>query len=119
MLPEKCHRIKPLRVWSDGAIGGSMVLAILSEAVVSMARCCLKGRGINADLRSKGKEQFLPSTKALAQHLSQLTLTRSRGPESRYEYVLSNWTPISKAIFEDIHAHESPDWGSKKVPIPV
>lgn len=109
--------IKPLRVWSDEAIGGSMILAILSEAVVSMARYCLRGRGINADLRSKDKEQFLPSTKALSQHLSQLTLTRSKVANSRYEYVLSNWTPISKAIFDDLHAHESHDWGAKKIPV--
>ncbi len=110
--------IKPLRVWGDEAVGGSMVLALLGEAVLSMARYCSKKRFRNVDKRS-GKKQlsYVASTRTLALELRHLTLTRFCHIGKRFDAVLSNWTPLTEAVFADIHEHESPEWGSKKVPL--
>ena len=46
---------------------------------------------------------------------SHLTLTRFRNGKGPLKEVLSNWDPISQAVFDDIRLHESPEWGSRKV----
>lgn len=35
--------IKPIRVWNPDSVDGSMILALLSEATIAMARCCMDG----------------------------------------------------------------------------
>ena len=112
--------IKPLRVWKDECIGGSMVLALLAEAALSMARYCAGKRYRNVDARSgKKAASYVASTKTVALELTHLTLTSFRHGKGPYDAVLSNWTPLTEAIFSDIHDHESPDWGLRKVPAPA
>ena len=109
--------IKPLRVWSDDSIEGSMVLALLSEAVLAMARYCVGKRYRHVDRRSGSRrESYLPSTRMMVRELGHLTLTRFRDGKGRADANLSNWTELTEAIFSDIHLHESPEWGSNKVP---
>lgn len=108
--------IKPLRVWSDDSIEGSMILALLTEAVLAMARYCVGKRYRGIDRRSGSKkESYLPSTKRMAWELAHLTLTRFRNMKGMADANLSNWTDLTKAIFEDIHMHESPEWGSRLI----
>ena len=108
--------IKPLRVWSDDSIEGSMILALLSEAVLAMMRYCIGKRYRQLDRRSGSKkESYLPSTKRMAWELGHLTLTRFRNGKGMSDANLSNWTDLTKAVFEDIHLHESPNWGSKMI----
>lgn len=111
--------IKPIRVWNDDSIAGCMMLAVLCEASLAMARYCMKGtieektdQGGGTTIRT-----VKPNTESMVRSLNHLTLTRFRWGNGPYRVVLSNWEPISEDIFEAIKAHESPDWGSKKVPI--
>lgn len=55
-----------------------------------------------------------PSTESIVRPLSHLTLTRFRNGKGPLKEVLSNWDPISQAVFDDIWLHESPEWGSRK-----
>ena len=113
---KKITGIKPIRVWSDHGIEGSMILALLAEAVVSMIRYCVGKHYKSIDKRSKTDNEHLPSTRKIAVSLGHLTLTRFRDARGCFDSRLSNWNELSKAIFEDIHAHEAPEWGLKKVP---
>lgn len=115
--------IKPIRVWNKESVDGSMTLALLSEAAIAMARHCMPAtedppkevpEGTNEeDVEPPRKHK--PSTESLVRSLSQLTLTRFRKDKGLYNEVLSNWDAISKAVFDDIHLHESPGWGSRKI----
>lgn len=108
--------MKPLRVWKENSIDGSMVLALLSEAVLAMARYCVGKRYRNVDERSgKEKKSYLPSTKKMVKDLGHLTLALFKDRKGMTDAHLSNWTELTKAIFDDIHLHERPDWGSKMV----
>lgn len=113
---KKITGIKPIRVWSDHGIEGSMILALLAEAVVSMMRYCVGKHYKSIDKRSKTDNEHLPSTRKIAISLGHLTLTHFRDVHGCFDSKLSNWDELSMAIFEDIHAHEAPEWGLKKVP---
>lgn len=113
---KKITGIKPIRVWSDHGIEGSMILALLAEAVVSMMRYCVGKHYRSIDKRSKTDNEHLPSTRKIAISLGHLTLTHFRDARGCFDSKLSNWDELSMAIFEDIHAHEAPEWGLKKVP---
>lgn len=109
--------IKPIRAWNEDSVGGSMVVALLAEAAMSMARYCLSKTYKRVDLRSGRKQKsYVPSTKTMKMELGHLTLTRFRNEKNVLDGNLSNWTPLTIGVFGDIRAHESPDWGSKKVP---
>ncbi len=114
---KKITGIKPIRVWSDNSIEGSMILALLAEAVVSMIRYCVGKHYKSIDKRSKSDNEHHPSTRKLAVSLGHLTLTRFKDSKGQFDSKLSNWDELSKAIYEDIHAHEAPEWGLKKVPL--
>lgn len=113
--------IKPIRAWNDDTIAGSMVLALLSEASLAMARYCMKGATVEEEGEDGQKKTrtVKPTTESMVRSLNHLTVTRFKGREGRYEIVLSNWEPISMDIFDAIRAHEAPDWGNRKVPIPA
>ena len=108
--------MKPLRVWSDESIEGSMILALLTEAVLAMARYCVGKRYRHTDRRSGSKEEsYLPSTKRMAWELGHLTLTRFKDRKGMADANLSNWTELTRSIFDDIHMHEGRKWGSKVI----
>lgn len=110
--------IKPIRVWNEDSVNGAMVLALLSEASVAMARYCMEGR--KEAIVHDGLETtrtVKPSTESIVRSLIHLTLTRFRDGRGPYRMVLSNWEPVSKEILDTIKLHEALEWGLKKVPI--
>lgn len=97
--------LKPLRVWNESSIRGSMMLALLSETAVAMARYEIKprkepkskdGRTIVKDVR--------PSTESMVWSLGHLTLTRIVSKGRRKEAYFSNWNEISREVFANIRA---------------
>ncbi len=120
--------IKPIRVWNKDSVGGSMVLALLSQAAMAMARHCMTMpddapdeavEDVPEEASEEAEEpekRSKPSIESIVRALSHLTLTRFRAGKGPFKEVLSNWGPIATAIFDDIRLHESPEWGSKKVP---
>lgn len=111
--------IKPIRVWSKDSVDGAMILALLSEVAVSMARHCMAGRKETKtnDLGKETTKTVKPSTESMVRSLSHLTLTRYKEGKGPMRYVISNWEPISIEVLEQIRLHENKEWGSKKVPV--
>lgn len=98
--------IKPLRVWRKASVIGSMVLALLVEAVLSMARFDL--RPVKAKKRKHGVERIVdtkPSTNTIKESLRHLTVTRIKENDGSVRLVYSNWEPISVEIFEALEHH--------------
>ena len=109
--------IKPIRVWSTDSVDSSMVLALLSEAAIAMARYCMEGDRVTM-IDEDGNEYehtTKPSTESIVNALTHLTLTHFRDGHGPYRTVTSNWGPISREIMGHISSHESPRWGSRKV----
>jgi transposase len=97
--------IKPLRVWKESSIRGAMLLALLSEAAVAMARFEMKDReekkkvdGKTAAVKSK------PSELSIVRSLSHLTVTRVSTDRGREKPIFSNWEKISTEIVGNIAA---------------
>ena len=95
--------LKPLRVWNESSIRGSMMLALLSETAVAMARYEMEpkkeqkmkdGRIVSKDVR--------PSTESMVWSLGHLTLTRIVSKGRRKEAYFSNWDEISREVFGNI-----------------
>lgn len=115
--------IKPIRVWNKDSVDGSMTLALLSEAAIAMARHCIPAYEDPPKEVPEGTieedevpaKKHKPSTESMVRSLSHLTLTRFRNGKGPLKEVLSNWDPVSQAVFDDIRLHESPEWGSRKV----
>ena len=115
--------IKPIRVWNEESVNGSMVLALLSEAAVAMARHCIPASEDPPEvvLEETDDDTIMPprkrkpSTESLVHSLSHLTLTWFKNGKGPFKEVLSNWDRISEAVFDSIRLHESPEWGSRKV----
>jgi transposase len=97
--------LKPLRVWNESSIRGSMMLALLSETVVAMDRYEIKPR---KEPKSKdGKvtmKDVRPSTESMVWSLGHLTLTRIVSKGKRKEAYFSNWDSISREVFANIRA---------------
>jgi hypothetical protein len=98
--------MKPLRVWKKASIHGSVILALLSEMVIAMARYELdhktekkmrKGKMVTVERR--------PSTNSMVWSLSQLTVTRIIEKGSGKRTIYSNWNPISRAVFVNIRSN--------------
>ena len=115
--------IKPIRVWNEESVNGSMVLALLSEAAVAMAQHCIPPSEIPSEevLEETDDDTIMPprnrkpSTESLVRSLSHLTLTWFKNGKGPFKEVLSNWGRISEAVFDSIRLHESPEWGSHEV----
>lgn len=110
--------IKPIRVWNQDSVDGAMILALLGEAAVSMARHCMAGtkKTETNDIGVEITKVVKPSTESMVRSLSHLTLTRYKDGKGPMKYITSNWEPTSIEVLEHIRLHESKDWGSKKVP---
>ena len=95
--------IKPVRVWRKNSVIGSMVLALLTETVLSMARYDIKPKKVTR-CRKKEKEavEARPSTKKIRESLSHLTATFVKGRKGLKTAIYSNWEPLSTEIFETI-----------------
>ena len=97
--------LKPLRVWNESSIRGSMLLALLSETAVAMSRYEMKPR---IEIKNKdGKKvetEVRPSTESMVWSLGQLTVTRIIVKGKRTEAHFSNWNDISREVFNNIRA---------------
>ncbi len=97
--------LKPLRVWKESSIRGSMILALLSEAAIAMARYETETKP--AIRMKKGKlvtEDSRPSTESMVWSLSHLTVCRAVGNGGRKEAFSCNWNPVSTEVFANIRA---------------
>jgi transposase len=97
--------LKPLRVWSESSIRGSMMLALLSETAMAMARYEMKGD--TKTVSSRGRRRTVtekPNTETIVWSLGYLTLTRMIEKGRRKQAVYSNWNPVSREIFDNIRA---------------
>lgn len=116
--------IKPIRVWNEESVDGPMMLLLLSEAAMAMARHSIPpSEGPPEEVPEEMDDDIImprrkrkPSTESLVRSLSHLTLTRFKDGKGPFKVVLSNWDRISKVVFDEIRLHESPEWGSRKVP---
>lgn len=95
--------LKPLRVWSESSIRGSMILALLSETAMAMARYEMKGKEKTVEERGRRKTfTEKPNTESIVWSLGHLTLTRIIKNGERKQEIYSNWNPISREIFDNI-----------------
>lgn len=95
--------LKPLRVWSESSIRGSMMLALLSETSIAMARYEMEGN--TKTIEEKGRRKTVtekPNTESIVWSLGHLTLTRIIDRGRRKQPIFSNWNPISREIFGNI-----------------
>ena len=98
--------IKPIRVWREESVVGSLVLALLTEAVLSMARFDVKPKSITRSVNGEKTEvETKPSTRTICESLSHLTATTVNRRNAPKEVVYSNWEPLSIEIFEAIGKH--------------
>ncbi len=97
--------LKPLRVWNESSIRGSMMLALLSETAIAMARYEMEGNTRTIEERGRRKTVTeKPNTESIVWSLGHLTLTRMIEKGRRKQAIYSNWNPISKEIFGNIRA---------------
>ena len=97
--------LKPLRVWSESSIRGSMMLALLSETAIAMAR--YEAEGKTKTVEELGRRRTVtekPNTESIVWSLGHLTLTRIIDKGRRKQAVYSNWNQISREIFSHIRA---------------
>ena len=97
--------IKPLRVWKESSIRGSMLLALLSETTMAIARYRMEPRKHIKDSGGRRIEQdSRPSTESVVWSLSHLTICRVIENKVRKKAVFSNWDGISREVFARIRA---------------
>lgn len=97
--------LKPLRVWKESSIRGSMMLALLAETAMAMARYELKERPVQ--VVKDGKRILIdrrPTTESMVWSLSHLTVTRIIGGKHGGKAVFSNWDGISTEVMGNIRA---------------
>ena len=103
--------LKPLRVWNESTIRGSMMLALLSETAVAMARYELKPRISKKTIDGKIVEsEVRPSTESMVWSLGHLTLTRLVEKGKRKAAHFSNWDAISREVFSNIRSELGRKW---------
>jgi transposase len=97
--------LKPMRVWKLNSIKGSAVLALLSEAVMAMARYELEPTSVAVIKKGKRTtKERRPATDSMVWSLSQLTVCRMVENGRRKGMVYSNWNPLSRRVFANIRS---------------
>lgn len=99
--------LKPLRVWKESSIRGSMVLALFAEVAMAMARYELEP--VPVSKMKKGKmtvEETRPSTGSMVWSLSHLTVCRIVENGKRKGAVYSNWDRISREVLSNIRSNK-------------
>lgn len=81
-----------------------MVLALLSETAIAMARYEMKGVERTENKRGRIKTVIEPNTESIGWSLGHLTLTKIIGDGHRKQAIYSNWNPISREILGNIRA---------------
>ncbi|MDR1405563.1 MAG: hypothetical protein LBJ20_08380 [Candidatus Methanoplasma sp.] len=104
-LFKRVRGLKPLRVWKEQSIKGSMILALLSETAVAMAGYELESEAVSRmDSGETAKENRHPSAESIVWSLGHLTLCRIVEEGKRKSSVYSNWNLISERIFANIRS---------------
>jgi len=80
--------LKPLRVWSESAVKGTLLLCFLAQAIVSMVRYEMP------ELRSR-------STKFIIGSLKKLTVTYVYDKKQAVRRTYSNFEPLNSRILRD------------------
>ena len=104
--------LKPLRVWKENSIRGAMLLALLAETAIAMARYEMETRKeTKVKTGRRYERECRHSTESMVWSLSHLTVTRliEKGKAKKAHF--SNWDPISKEVFSNIAA----DIGRRRV----
>jgi len=97
--------LKPLRVWKESAIRGSMMLALFAETAMAMARYELEPAPVRKMKKGKiTEEESRPSTESMVWSLGHLTVSRIIENGKRKEAVYSNWNRISREVFANIRS---------------
>lgn len=77
--------IKPLRVWTVNAINGALLIAFMSQLMISLMR-------LDIEVTQH------TSTKFIRKDLIDLTVTIEKKNDGSKRFIFSNFTPISKAV---------------------
>jgi transposase len=80
--------LRPLRVWSDNAVHGTLLLCFLAQTTVSMARYGIP------EIRSK-------SAKFIIASLENLTVTYAYDNKHSLRRIYSNFEPLNSRILKD------------------
>ena len=83
--------IKPLRVWSDNAIFGALIVGYLAQLFISVVRY------VHNELKHT-------STKFIINSLSNLTVTVEKKGNQRKRYIFPNFDPINRLIIHRNYA---------------
>jgi hypothetical protein len=95
--------LKPLRVWKRSSTYGAMVLALLSEMAIAMAKYELEPKIVNKMKAGKRiAASARPSTESVVWSLGHLTVSRTVENGRVKGALYSNWNPVSNAIFDNI-----------------
>ena len=104
-LLKRVTGLKPLRVWKESSIRGAMLLALLAETAISMARYEIEHEAVVIVRDCKGLEhEVRPSTESMVWSLSHLTVTRQTVDERMKKAHFSNWDEVSNKVFANIRA---------------
>ena len=97
--------LKPLRVWKENSIRGAMLLALLAETAIAMARYEMESvKEIREKNGVRYESESRPSTESMVWSLTHLTVTRLIVKGVRKKAHFSNWDPISREVFANIAA---------------
>ena len=94
-------KLKPLRVWAEGSVRGSLLLAMISQLMISMVRQDLEPELI--EKKEDGKmiiAEHRPSNKAICESLVHWTVTVIPGDGFGTERIFSNESELSGRIHE-------------------
>jgi len=81
--------LKPMRVWSENSVKGTLLLCFLAQVIVSM-------------IRYEMPELKQRSTKFIIDSLEKLTVTYVYDREERMRRIYSNFEPINSRILQDM-----------------
>jgi hypothetical protein len=87
--------VKPLRVWKEASIEGSMTPALLAEAAVATARLDTRGREEEKAAGRKAAAEAKPSELSIVRPPRRSTVTRFCRGKARERPVFSSWEAIS------------------------
>jgi transposase len=83
--------VRPLRVWSDDAVYGVLLLGFIAQLFISLTRYFVRPVGS-------------VSTKFIASSLQNLTVTVVSGENGRRKRIYSNFDPLNRAILSSMLA---------------
>ena len=103
--------LKPLRVWNESSVNGSLLLALIAQLVISMTMEMLPGHEETLEILGKMERRTVkPSSKKIVESLSHLTVTYLFDEKGHRSEHFSNFDDLNSQIMDilnDIEASES------------